>query len=180
MPAPVITDLDAFARLAREGAPTEELAERFACSPRAVQATRRRLGLPAPARRPQRTPSVEPRITDTAAFVAAVNRGETTEELAKRFECSTDTVRRTRARLGIPSPARRLVGPLREKVDAAIADGWSFGEVARTYGVTHETLRRHYPGRQWALSQGLDRQRAERHFRENVAGAAYAAPVDWR
>lgn len=116
------------------------------------------------------------RITDTAAFVAAVNAGATHAELAERFECSVDTVRRTRNRLGIPSRARRLVGPLRERVEAALDDGWSFGEIFRTYGVTHETLRRHYPGRQWTLAAGLERRHAERDAAAAMLRANYAVP----
>lgn len=119
-----------------------------------------------------------PRISDLDAFArAAREEGVTFADLAERFGCSVDTVRRTRAKLGIPSPARRLAGELRERVDAAVEDGWSFGEIVRTYGVTHETLRRHYPGRQWSLGAGLDRQRAERHFAENVRKVAYASPL---
>jgi transcriptional regulator GlxA family with amidase domain len=119
-----------------------------------------------------------PRIHDLDAFArAAREEGVTFADLAERFGCSIDTVRRTRAKLGIPSPARRLAGELRERVEAAIEDGWSVKEIERTYGVEHRTVTRHFPGAHWTLAQGLDRQRAERHFEENVRKVAYASPL---
>ena len=115
---------------------------------------------------------------DPAEFARLAQEGATNAALAERFRCDLGTVSRWRRRLGVPSPRTvRLEGERRAQVERALEDGWSVKEIERTYGVEHRTIERHFPGRQWSLAKGLDRQRAERHFTENVKKVAYATTI---
>lgn len=70
--------------------------------------------------------------------------------VAARLGCHPRTVLRVQHELGLPvapGPSRRL---LTEEDHAVIreclAEGMPFAEITATYGYSHQTLARHYPG----------------------------------
>lgn len=94
-----------------------------------------------------------PKITDLDEFARLYRGGEPVAKLAERYGCNEATVLRTRDRLGLGLRRPPLDDERRAKIEAALADGWSHAEIARTVGVDVETLARHYPGTQWRKEQ---------------------------
>jgi lambda repressor-like predicted transcriptional regulator len=101
--------------------------------------------------------------------------GWTLARLAAHFGVSARTASNVRAELGLRSP--RLLSPERlARIEAMLADGWSFKEIHRTEGADMETLRKHFPGRQWSKAQAIAHTAAARYFGEQIAKAAYVRP----
>lgn len=90
-----------------------------------------------------------PRITDLEEF-AHLDAELTMDQLAERYGCNVETIRRTRARIGLPPRRPRLSTERKTRIEARLADGWSHAEIARTEGVSADTLARHYPGTAWS------------------------------
>lgn len=117
-------------------------------------------------------------ITDREAFRAMASQGASRREMAEHFGVSEATVHRYRERLDIPwHDPRPFSNPdTRLKVTAAITDGWSLAEIHRTLGVHPETVRKHYPGAAWTMSQRDEIRAAERHAEEGVERTYALAP----
>lgn len=89
--------------------------------------------------------------------------GHTAADIAEQLRCSTSSVTQIRIKLGIANPNYAQLTPERlAKIKQWLDDGWSFAEITRTDGVTFETLKYHFPGRQWTPEQRLDHLRALR------------------
>lgn len=106
-----------------------------------------------------------PRITDLDEF-AKLDADMTLEQLAAHYQCSVDTIQRTRARIGLPQRRPRLTSERKTQIEARLADGWSHAEIARTEHIDPETLRRHFPGTAWTIRQRDEYRTALRHSRE--------------
>jgi len=94
-------------------------------------------------------------------FTRLAAEGATNKELRDHFQISEATVSRLR-KLTATATAPRLTPERKARIDAMIADGWSFKEIRRTEGADMSTLRRHYPGHQWTKAQARDYQEALR------------------
>lgn len=99
------------------------------------------------------------RLADREEIRALLSSGLSPRQTAARLEVSERTVLRARHELGleIKTPVR-AAAPLSEedhaRIRACLAESMSFNEIRRTYGYTHQTLARYYPG------QGMDRREA--------------------
>ncbi|AYN59131.1 DNA binding protein [Arthrobacter phage Yang] len=94
-------------------------------------------------------------------------------ELAAHFGVSERTASRVRRELGL-NREHFLTQERLARIEAMLDDGWSFKEIHRTEGVDEETLRLHFPGRQWSKAQAVAHTRAVRYFGEQIAKAPYA------
>lgn len=110
--------------------------------------------------------------------VARLTRaGVTAPKIAERLGCTTRTVQRARARLGISQPVSPTAGrPISaerlERVRRMVEDGASHAEITRTLGVNQETLRRHFPGTQWSPQQSSEMAAAVRRANKQMRRAA--------
>ena len=94
---------------------------------------------------------------DRAKFTELTQDGWTIKELAKHFECDPRTISRLRKSLNLPADTRRfMTAERRANIEAMLDDGWSFAEISRTEGAHEETLRIHFPGRQWTRRQQVE------------------------
>src|SRR5690606_9276142 len=87
--------------------------------------------------------------------------GVSAPQIATRLGCTTRTVTRVRAELGLtqsmPANACRPISAARlARAQELLDDGASFTEVGRTLGVSFGTLRKHFPGRQWSADEVRD------------------------
>lgn len=98
---------------------------------------------------------------DREEFARLAADGMTNKGLRDHFQISEATVTRLR-KLTETATAPRLTPERKARIDAMIADGWSFKEIRRTEGADMSTLRRHYPGHQWTKEQAREYQRALR------------------
>ncbi|URQ05033.1 DNA binding protein [Arthrobacter phage Iter] len=113
---------------------------------------------------------------DRDEFARLHAEGWTIARLADHFGVSPRTVSNLRRELGLRSP--RLLSPERlARIEAMLDDGWPFKEIHRTEGVDMETLRKHFPGRQWSKAQAIAHTAAVRYFGEQIEKAAYALPA---
>ncbi|WGH21118.1 helix-turn-helix DNA binding domain protein [Arthrobacter phage Cassia] len=97
------------------------------------------------------------------------------QELASHFGVSLSTASRVRRALGL-SREHFLSQERLARIEAMLDDGWSFKEVHRTEGADMETLRLHFPGRQWSKAEATAHTSALRYYGERIEKAAYAAP----
>ncbi|UVK63568.1 helix-turn-helix DNA binding domain protein [Arthrobacter phage Janeemi] len=113
---------------------------------------------------------------DRAEFARLHTEGWTIARLADHFGVSPRTVSNLRRELDLRSP--RLLSPERlARIEAMLDDGWSFKEIHRTEGADMETLRKHFPGRQWSKAEAIAHTAAARYFGEQIEKAAYALPA---
>ncbi|MBW4096254.1 MAG: hypothetical protein HIU81_13275 [Acidobacteria bacterium] len=114
-------------------------------------------------------PRVEPDVSELADLV---NMGRTRTQIANRFDVSTRTVSRWLLKYGInePSPTngRRITPEHLAEAIQLFDDGASQSEVARTVGISAETLGRHLPGRKWDQSTAGSMARAVRLANEQM------------
>lgn len=99
---------------------------------------------------------------DRAEFRKQFDAGLNHAELTAHFGCNPATTSRMHKRLDLPPFAGTqnwFTDERREQVQHLLDDGCSFAEIIRTTGVHVETLRRHFPGRQWTRQQRSDWQR---------------------
>ena len=95
----------------------------------------------------------QPRV-DRAEFTRLNADGWTRTQLAAHFNINPRSVTRLRAKLGISGRTNNTLAPERLKqVEAMLTDGASQKETARTLGVDRETIRAHFPGSGWNLSE---------------------------
>lgn len=111
---------------------------------------------------------------DRAEF-ARLDETMSLRELAAHFGVSESTAVRVRREIG--RSREHFLSPERlARIEAMLDDGWSFKEINRTEGADMETLRRHFPGRQWSKAQAVAHTSALRYFGEQIEKAAYALP----
>ncbi|UKH48343.1 helix-turn-helix DNA binding domain protein [Arthrobacter phage Lilmac1015] len=116
---------------------------------------------------------------DRAEVRELLATGLTAVEVARRLGTTPRTILRAKADLGLPRKSYARSGGLSDEDHARIREcldaGWSFNELGRTYGYTHATLSRYYPGRgmdpQEAASLGLLMRDANRAVREALSRA---------
>ncbi|WVX88035.1 helix-turn-helix DNA binding domain protein [Arthrobacter phage TforTroy] len=169
MPARKV-DLDELRRLHDEGWHRDELAAHFGVAPDVVTRSRRALGLPLD---PPRHAGGAPRKVDRDEF-ARLDPTMTLPELASHFGVSLATAVRVRRELGLARD-HFLTQERLARIEAMLDDGWSFKEIHRTEGVDEETLRHHFPGRQWSKAQANEYRAACRYYGEQIEKAAYVA-----
>ncbi|WAB10823.1 helix-turn-helix DNA binding domain protein [Arthrobacter phage Tuck] len=113
---------------------------------------------------------------DRDEFARLHAEGWTIPRLADHFGVSPRTVSNLRAELDLRSP--HFLSPERlARIEAMLDDGWSFKEIHRTEGADMETLRKHFPGRQWSKAEAVAHTAALRYFGEQMEKAAYATPA---
>lgn len=80
--------------------------------------------------------------------------GRNTREISERLGMSRRSVTRARARQGLtPGVCPERWTPERlELFDQHLTDGWSYREIARTYGVNAQSVSARFPGRGWDRS----------------------------
>ncbi|WGH21227.1 helix-turn-helix DNA binding domain protein [Arthrobacter phage ObiToo] len=100
----------------------------------------------------------------------------TLRELADHFGVSESTAVRVRRELG-RSRDHFLTQERLARIEAMLDDGWSFKEIRRSEGVSLDSLRKHFPGRQWSKAQATAHTAALRYFGERIEKAAYATPT---
>ena len=95
---------------------------------------------------------------DDLAVVERMTRsGHSAPQIAAHLGCTSRTVQRARARLGITQPKTPTYSPETwEQVAQLIADGCSHKEVARTLGVSPSQVGRRFPGTGWTKQQGAE------------------------
>lgn len=111
--------------------------------------TKRRRGTPRPGNGAQRRINRD-QVKDLTL------QGMTAAEIAEQLHCSASSVTQIRVKLGITNPTHWMTDERKAQIQQWLDDGWSFAEISRTEGVAQETLRRHFPGRQWTPEQRLD------------------------
>ncbi|UIW13461.1 DNA binding protein [Arthrobacter phage Amyev] len=111
---------------------------------------------------------------DRAEF-ARLDPTMTLRELAAHFGVSEATASRVRRELGLNRD--HFLSPERlARIESLLDDGWSFKEIRRTEGVSLDSLRLHFPGRQWTTAQATAHTSALRYFGQQIEKAAYARP----
>lgn len=78
--------------------------------------------------------------------------GWTVAQLAEHFGAHPTSISRLRGSLGI-STKPTMTPERRARIEAMLADEWSFAEISRTEGADQATLRKHFPGRAWTEHQ---------------------------
>lgn len=103
---------------------------------------------------------MSPRGTKGAATREAaydlLAQGLTVKEVAARMGCTNRTVERAKKDLGLTNDrggANRMTEQDKALILTHLDDGASLAEIHRTTGWTHDTLRRHFPGRAWNRKQ---------------------------
>lgn len=85
---------------------------------------------------------------DRTKFIELAAEGKSNKELQEHFKVSECTISRLRKTTGT-STKPTMTPERKARIEAMIADGWSFAEITRTEGADPETLRRHFPGQAW-------------------------------
>lgn len=93
---------------------------------------------------------------DRDEFARLHGEGLTQKELAEHFGIARSGVIRHAAQLGLTRRPHTATPEQLAVWEAALDEGWSFSEIARTHHVATDTLRRYFPGRAWD-----DKHRAE-------------------
>lgn len=120
-------------------------------------------------------PGPAPRV-DRDEFRRLNDDGWTIPALAQHFGIAPRSVTRLRSKLGIQAPTALDLTPDRlAQVEAMLDDGASQREIQRTLGVDRETIRAHFPGRGWSLSEGGKFALATTALWEQVEAANWAA-----
>ncbi|NWL34456.1 hypothetical protein [Paenarthrobacter nitroguajacolicus] len=152
--------------LVSEGKNNDEIAKVFGCHPQRVQAARRREGLPL-APRKAHTRRIDPQQVKDRS-----EAGEPLASIAEALSCSISSVIKIRHELGISDHSKaKLPEDVKRRIETMLDDGCPFAEITRTLGVTHETLKRHYDGRQWTTEQRAEHMRTLRIGRTGHWGA---------
>lgn len=82
--------------------------------------------------------------------------GLTQKQVASRLGVSERTVQRALRAAGAPKSQLYYPGlteAQHEVIRARLDEGWSYAEIARTYGHGRHVLAKHYPGRGWTREQ---------------------------
>lgn len=116
------------------------------------------------------------RAARDAQIVTLTRAGRSAADIARVLRITKRTVNRVRVRTNTPAPVRRM--PMSEgeihRAMQMLDDGASYGEVARTLGRGHATIRQRLPGRScWKVGGGND-IREYRKLLNSLTG-----PVDW-
>jgi|GEM_PF-4508098 len=159
-------DTEKLLQLERQGKTVDEIAAVFGCHPQRVKVARARAGLPPVPRKP-RTRRIDPEQVK-----AMSEAGETLAAIANALTCSISMVIKIRHELGISDHSKaKLPEDTKRRIEDMLNDGCPFAEITRTIGVTHETLKRHYDGRQWTPAQRAEHIRTLRINRTDHWGA---------
>lgn len=82
--------------------------------------------------------------------------GVSAPRIAEQLGVTPRTVTRWRLRAGISEgEARHIAQEVWEEARRILDDGASYGEVARTLGVSRATVARHFPGEGWSRDQTI-------------------------
>jgi IS30 family transposase len=105
---------------------------------------------------------------DRAEFHRLNANGWTSEQLAEHFGVHPTSISRLRVKLGL-SQKPTMTPERKQAIEAMLDDGMSYREINRTEGADMQTLRRHFPGRNWTPQQSAD----------HLAAIRRATGVDW-
>jgi hypothetical protein len=92
-------------------------------------------------------------MTDRAEFTRLNAEGWTIPQLAEHFNIAPRSVTRLRTKLGVHGRRLDLTPDRLATIADMLAEGMSQHEVSRTTGVNRETIRAHFPGSGWNLSE---------------------------
>lgn len=92
------------------------------------------------------------------AIAELTRQGHPAHEIARRLDVTPRTVQRARRRTGTslpssPNAGRRYTPEFIATVNDCLDQGWSYHEIARTYGVNDQHLAKRFPGRGWTTEQ---------------------------
>jgi IS30 family transposase len=92
------------------------------------------------------------------AIIRLTRAGESAPAIAARLGICERTVQRVRVRAGIsPPPVSRFTPDEIRLAESLLADGASYGEVARTLGRHQTVVRNKFPNHSaWASSSGVE------------------------
>ena len=136
-------DRTEFAAKAAEGLTPEQLAQHFGTRLDTVSRIRSELGMLTRRRKVN---------VDRQELLRLHEQGKTTSEIAAHFGANVDSISRIKGQLGI-TISHTLTPERLAKVQQMIEDGWSFGEVHRTEGISLDSLRKYFPGQSWTQEQ---------------------------
>lgn len=111
---------------------------------------------------------------DRNLFRQLHNAGLSGVEIAEALNTTETTVYRIRKQLGLVTSAVRMTPERKAKIQEALDEGQSWMEIQRTFGVRHDTMKRHFPGTQWTLAQSVDHAAAVNSMRQQLFQANYA------
>ena len=146
-PTPKV-DPQELRELIAAGKTRPELAAHFGCTLDSISRARKRAGLPPDTRHHGR-----PAIINRNEVRRLTEAGHTAAQIAETLNCSKQGVERVRHELGIKGKYQQFPPEKRERIEAAIRDGWSQAEICRTLNVDVDTMRRHYPDAKWTQEQ---------------------------
>ena len=92
-----------------------------------------------------------PRIADAEYVIELAKTPKPWDLIVRETGLETAFVRSVLTLTGFTGVllARKMNAELYTKIDTALEDGWSFGEVVRTFGVAYPILSLWFPGRGW-------------------------------
>lgn len=92
-------------------------------------------------------------------------QGFSAREIARVLECSSRTVVRIRARLGITEPGPvPIPSEVLAAAEAMLEDQCPFSEIARTLPISVSTLAKRFPGRGWSPEQTVENRSVMAQF----------------
>lgn len=127
---------------------------------------------PAPTKKPKEPCSGTPRpgsgrqkVIDREQVRTRTLNGQSLEQIANELGFSMRGIANVRAELGLTgNRTSRLTPERKARIEKMLDDGWSFAEITRTEGSDFNTLKRHFPGRQWTWEQRLEYLRTLRQL----------------
>ena len=95
------------------------------------------------------------------AVAELTRQGLTAPVIAERLGITRRTVQRARVRGGVSQPCppnvgKRYTTEFMATIDRLLSEGWSYKEIARTYGASEGVIAKHFPGRGWTKDQASE------------------------
>lgn len=104
-----------------------------------------------------RRPSIELTAERRETVARMTRRGYTAPQIADHLGICTRVVQRMRTATGVRGPQANPMTPHElEMARMLLEDGASYGEVSRTLGRAHCTIKKHFPDMGWKPGQGVE------------------------
>lgn len=102
--------------------------------------------------------------------VALTRQGMSAVAIADKMDITTQTVVRDRLACGIAKTShKRIADEERPAIKALLEDGCPYSEVARTFGYTDTTIKKHFPGYGLSPEDAAVFNRAQKLFKKIIA-----------